>query len=199
MATTAATPLQRRLAGEEEEGVGPVDAFVAARHRWFREERIDMGELATELGISRATLYRWVGSREQLIGEIIWSLGEAEIAGLRETVQRKGIEGYLELTERFLAATLSNLALRRFVEAQPESALRILHSKDGVVQRRLIDVNTEMLQELIDAGELETRLDARDLAFAVVRIGESFSWTDFITGDEPDASKAAEVIRMLLT
>src|SRR6266508_1540066 len=199
MATTEATPLQRRLAGEEEEGAGPVDAFHAARRKWLGQERIDMGELATELGISRATLYRWVGSREQLIGEIIWSLGEAEIAHLRETVRTKSVEGYLELTERFLAATLSNVVLRRFVEAQPESALRILHSKDGVVQRRLIDFNTEMLQELIDAGELETRLDAHDLAFAVVRIGESFSWTDYITGDEPDASKAAEVLRMLLT
>jgi len=199
MATTAPTPLERRLTGEKEEGVGPVDAFHVARRRWLAQERIDMGELAIELGISRATLYRWVGSREQLIGEIIWSLGEVEIARLRETVRTGGVEGDLELTESFLAATLANVVLRQFVEAQPESALRILHSKDGVVQRRLIDVNTELLQELIDAGELEARLDARDLAFAVVRIGESFSWTDYITGDQPDASKAAEVIRMLLT
>ena len=199
MAATAPTPLERRLTGEKDEGVGPVDAFHVARRKWLREERIDMGELATELGISRATLYRWVGSREQLIGEIIWSQGEAEIARLRETVRTKGVDGYLELTERFLAATIANSVLHRFVEAQPESALRILHSKDGVVQRRLIEFNTELLQELIDAGELDTRLDAHDLAFAVVRIGESFSWNDFITGDEPDASKAAEVIRMLLT
>lgn len=39
-----------------------------------------MRELATELGVNRATLFRWVGSRDDLLAEIIWSLGEPTLA-----------------------------------------------------------------------------------------------------------------------
>ena len=35
-----------------------------------------MGRLASELGIAKATLYRWTGSREQLIGEVLSYLYE---------------------------------------------------------------------------------------------------------------------------
>jgi len=199
VAATTPTPLERRLAGEEEAGVSPLDAFAAARRRFVRRQRIDMQELAAELGISRATLYRWVGSRDQLLGEIIWSFGEVELDRMREAVDTSSVDGFVEVYERFLDTTSSNPALRHFFEAQPEAALRILTSKAGIVQRRLIDVTTGMLRELVDAGALETRVDLRDLAFVLVRVGESFSWTDFITGDEPDAHKAAEIVRMLLT
>ena len=34
-----------------------------------------MSGLAEDLGVSRVTLYRWVGSREHLLVEVIWSLG----------------------------------------------------------------------------------------------------------------------------
>ena len=197
--TPTPTPLERRLAGEEEAGVSPLDAFAAARRRFLRRERIDMQELAAELGISRATLYRWVGSRDQLLGEVIWSLGEIELARDRATVSQRGVEGFVEVYEHFLGATASNPAMRHLLETAPEAALRILTSKAGVVQRRLIDVTRGMLQELVDAGELEPRLDLDDLAYVLVRVGEAFSWTDFITGDEPDVSKAAEVVRVLLT
>ena len=33
-----------------------------------------MGRLSHDLGVNRATLYRWVGSRDQLLVEILWSL-----------------------------------------------------------------------------------------------------------------------------
>src|ERR1700758_1065955 len=52
----------------------PAGAFAAARRRFERCERLDMQALAAELAISRATLYRWTGDREQLLGDVIWSL-----------------------------------------------------------------------------------------------------------------------------
>jgi hypothetical protein len=35
----------------------PLDALGLARRRWLAGERLDMGALAKELGVSRATLY----------------------------------------------------------------------------------------------------------------------------------------------
>ena len=62
----------------------PLDALRLARRSWLAGERLDMGALAKELGVSRATLYSWVGSRERLIGEVIWSFAEE---GLRQATE----------------------------------------------------------------------------------------------------------------
>ena len=46
---------------------------------------------------------------------------------------------------------------------------------------------------------LKLRLDADTLAYVLVRIGESFLWSDLITGEQLDLAKANEVARALLT
>src|SRR6266550_3875624 len=83
------TALEKQLAGE------PADAVKAARRRFLRKERVDMSELATELGVGRATLYRWVGSREQLLGEVLWTLSEPGLAKLRAEAKGTGAESFL--------------------------------------------------------------------------------------------------------
>ena len=64
---------------------GPLDAFKLARRTWQDGERVDMSALARELGVNRVTLYRWVGSREQLLVEVIWSLAERTLSNLDST------------------------------------------------------------------------------------------------------------------
>ncbi len=71
-----ATKLQVQLRGAGDfRRPTPLDAFRLARRKFLAAERIDMSALAEELGVNRVTLYRWVGSREQLLVEVIWSLG----------------------------------------------------------------------------------------------------------------------------
>src|ERR1700756_2927787 len=70
----AVWPLSRMVA--EQRKPDALDAFPIAR-RWFTSgRRIEMRELAAELGVNRATLFRWVGSRDDLLAEILWSLAE---------------------------------------------------------------------------------------------------------------------------
>src|SRR4051794_38322340 len=52
------------------------DALRLARRRFLAPERLDMSALADELGVNRVTLYRWVGSRDQLLVETVWTLAE---------------------------------------------------------------------------------------------------------------------------
>ena len=111
----------------------------------------------------------------------------------------RGAERVVQVMEDHMRATVEHGPLRAFIENEPDAAFRILWSKQGVVQRRLIDTTRGLMEEAVDAGELEVRLDTHDLAYVIVRIGESFCWREFITGEEPDVAKAAEVIRMLLT
>ena len=51
-----------------------------------------MSALAEELGVNRVTLYRWVGSRNQLLVEVIWSLAERTLDDIDGRVRAKGAE-----------------------------------------------------------------------------------------------------------
>jgi hypothetical protein len=69
-----------------------LNAFRLARRKFLAAERVDMSALAYELGVNRATLYRWVGSRDQLLVEIIWSPGERTLENIGDDVGAKGAE-----------------------------------------------------------------------------------------------------------
>jgi AcrR family transcriptional regulator len=177
----------------------PLDALRLARRTWLAEQRIDMRALAAELGTSRATLYNWVGSRERLIGEVLWTLGEPAMRTAQEEARGAGPEYVGEVAERFVRAVAEFPPLRRFVEQDPEFALRILTSNRSPLQRRLIAMNRELLERQVAAGELQPPLDLDTLAYLMARIAESFLYTNVITGDEPDPVKAGQAIRVLLS
>jgi AcrR family transcriptional regulator len=191
------TALERTLDGTPR--ATPLDALRLARGKWLAEQRIDMGALAAELGTSRATLYNWVGSRERLIGEVLWTLAEPAMRQAQREAEGSG-PGYLgAVAERFVRAVAEFPPLRRFVEGDPEVALRILTSKRSPLQRRLIAMNRELLEEQVAAGKLDPPLDLDTLAYLMARIAESFLYTNVITGDEPDPVKAGQAIRVLLS
>ena len=87
------TPLRRQLAGIAPARPTALDAFRLARRTFLDGTRIDMQALARTLNVDRATVYRWVGSREQLLAEILWSLIEPTIVNLREGHCRAGQPG----------------------------------------------------------------------------------------------------------
>jgi AcrR family transcriptional regulator len=176
----------------------PLDALRVARRQWLAGERLDMGGLARELGISRATLYSWVGSKERLIGEVIWSFAQEGVRQAREAATGSGVDYIVDVVERFIRLNASFGPLRRLLEQDPELALRVLTSKRGPVQGRMIAVARELLGEQLQAGALTPALDVDSLAYVMVRVAESFLYSDVITGSEPDIDKAVEVIRVLL-
>jgi AcrR family transcriptional regulator len=191
-----ATALER--ARQAEPRPTPLDALQLARRRWLTGERLDMGGLAKELGISRATLYSWVGSRERLIGEVIWSFAEQGLRQATEAARGEGADYVVGVVDRFARLNASFEPLRRFIEQDPELALRILTSKKGPVQERMIAAARSLLEEQVAAGKLTLPLDIDTLAYLMIRVNESFIYSDVITGSEPDVDKAVEVVRLLL-
>lgn len=183
--------------------VGPLEVLHEGRRRFLAGRRLDMRELAADLGISRATLYRWVGDRERLLGEILWSLAEGGLAQARAyadaTATDPGADWITRFNGKFMELTATFPPIRRFVEAEPDAALRVLTSHHGVQHQRLIDSLRELLAERAAAGFLTLRVDAADLAYAIVRVSESFIWREFITGEEADLARASDVVRILLS
>jgi AcrR family transcriptional regulator len=176
----------------------PLDALHLARRRWLASERLDMGELARELGVSRATLYTWVGSRERLIGEVLWSFAEGGLRQAREEATGSGADYVVDVFRRFIHLNAGFEPLRRFIERDSELALRVLTSKNSPVQGRMIAAARDLLEEQIEAGALTPGLDVETLAYTIIRVAESYLYSDVITGHEPDIDRAVEVVHVLL-
>src|SRR4051812_44544571 len=97
-ATAGPTVLEQHLTGNGHSAAAtPVDAFNAARRTFLRGDRVDMGVLAGELGVGRATLYRWVGDRDQLLGEVMWSVASIGLDQARADATGDGAEWLLQI------------------------------------------------------------------------------------------------------
>src|SRR3954471_14151206 len=197
MAPTEATPLQQLLSGAAPPRRSALDAFSRARRMFLAGQRVDMGVLARDLGVNRATLYRWVGSRDQLLTEILWSL-------MRRTADRlleadTGDPGRAaRVIDGLLRAVIGNAGMGQFIEAEGDLALRLLTTKASDFQARLLDLIHTLIAHDIEHGQLCTELPAEDLTFVVVRIMESYIYIGLITGERPDPDRAGRVIAALL-
>lgn len=176
----------------------PLDAFRLARRKFLAAERIDMSALADELGVNRVTLYRWVGSREQLLVEIVWSLGSKTLSNVDRRTRTRGSERIVKVVTRFLDDVISNDGMRRWLADEGELAMRLLTRHDTDFQPRLIGAIEELLREETDAGRLDLPVDLHEVAYVIVRLIESYTYLDLITGEQPDARRAEPVLRMLL-
>lgn len=186
------TPLQRQLAGDGSGRATALDAFALARRAFQGGRRLDMQALAAELGVNRATLYRWVGSRELLLREVIWSLTSRTLARPRDGAT------LAETLTGFVRDVLAHAGMRRFLAEEGESALRLLTMRAGGYQQRLVALVHEMIDAEAGAGRLHSPVPVDDLAYTVVRIIESYVYLEVITGERPDGDRAGRVLQALL-
>ncbi|MFC9438395.1 QsdR family transcriptional regulator [Nocardia sp. NPDC057030] len=185
------------LQEQESSAPSPVDdpVLAAALEMFVHDGWIDVRRLGTASGVSRATLYRRYGDRDRILGEVVWSQAAADLADLRARHRGRGATGIAETIEGLLRRSVARTSMRTFLHEHAETALRVLTSRHGVVQQRFIACVTEWIVEEI--GE-PADIDSRTLAYAVVRVGESFYYREFITGEPADPGAAAVIIGRLL-
>lgn len=175
------------------------DLLELARRRFIRSERLDVAGLGEELGISRATAYRWAGNEEALTGRVIASLAEATFRRCVREARGKGFERVLDAERRGLRYMATFKPYRSFLEREDAAtSMRIVASKEGPVQPLQIRQHEEWLQELVDNGEIQLSVDVHTMAYALVRTAEAFLYADLIAGEDMDVDKAVDVMRLLL-
>jgi hypothetical protein len=193
------TPLSREMRlSEPSRTVTPRDALNLAVEKWTGGQRVEMGSLADELGIGRATLFRWVGSRELLLGEVIWSVFEPTWKYALKQGKGTGAAYTADVVRKLIGLILKSEGLRIFIEQDAEYALRILTSKSSTVQTRIINEMSSTLRNLADSGQIRPALKIESLAYVMTRIVESCIYSDQITGRQPDIGSAADAIRILV-
>jgi len=169
---------------------------VKLARRWFLEgRRLDMGDLAAELGVSRATLFRRVGNRDQLLAEVFSDLAVKTFQRAREeTAGKAGAERVAAALGGFVQYLADSKPYVELVRAEPERALRIATTKAFGVQRLVIAEVEQLLHDELDPG----KLSHHDLAFLIVRIAESVLYTDVISGEPPKPEITERAVRALI-
>jgi AcrR family transcriptional regulator len=137
-------------------------------------------DVASEAGVSRATLYRWFeGGREQLIGDtVVWETGQflgrlAEVLDAEPDLEHKLIRGLVHGHR----AIGDHLLLQRMLSTEPELFLTEFHSALPILQ----GLAQEYLVELLGQVQLRSGVD-QDEAAAYVSglflsyLGSQGSW-----------------------
>lgn len=176
--------------------------FVALAAWWIQDgRRLDMQGLADELGVSRATLFRHVGGREELLGKALWVLAERTLtaAAARWEAQRPAGQLHTPGTGRHINAMVSQSGgLRRLLDDEPALALRVLTDPRGPVQTGVVGFVEALLRRDVAEFGLVTLIEPGALAYALVRLGESFLYADALAARKPDVATANRLQQALV-
>jgi AcrR family transcriptional regulator len=174
------------------------DVLRVAAEQYLAGQRVDLTIIASELGLSRATIYRWFGSREALLGAVIARELEQLIERRRREVRRHGAAALLEVFDRINRSLSRSTALRRLLEQERDSAMRLLTSSGGVVQPTAVTAVERLIADEVAAGFYEPPAAPRTLAYAIVRLAEAFIYNDAAIGIRGDHDALREVQAALL-
>jgi AcrR family transcriptional regulator len=174
------------------------DVLAAAMYRFLRGRRIDIRAIAAELGLARPTIYRWLGSREDLIGEVLILAADPLLDEARANARGRGGRVLLDTFDRFNRSLADAPALRQFVEQEHDAALRIICSGAGRVQPHLVARIAGLIEDEVRRGSYEPRVEPSTLAYAIVRLAEAFLFNDAVAGMRGDVDRLRKIEAALL-
>jgi AcrR family transcriptional regulator len=171
---------------------------AAALHRYLRGRRVDIQAIAAELGLGRATIYRWFGSRESLIGEVLFRAADPLLEEARSGARGRGGAALLDTFDRFNRSLADAPALRQFVEQERDAALRVITSGSGVLQPRVVARIAGLIEDEARAGRYRPPVEPSTLGYAIVKLAEAFLFNDAAAGMRGDVDRLRDVEAALL-
>lgn len=152
-----------------------------------------MNTVASQLGIGRTTLYRWVGDREKLMDYVILESIDDLWRQSLAAAHGDGIEHALDAVARFIRATTGYAPLARFVEREPNLALRVLLDPQGLVVTAL----TGGLATAITAAAPD--LEVPPPTYGVLSLAATaVVWANVAGGRAPDIDSTVAIMRTVL-
>ena len=177
----------------------PERVFRTAMDWYDRMQRVDVAELARATGHSRRTLYRRIGNRDALLGEIHWYTTRVALAAsLAATSGLSGAARMAGIFRCFLAAVLHSPPLIHQLENESANTLRLLTSPSGPVRPRVHRFICRVLEQEIGRGEMSAVVDPKALAHVIALIGESVLYSRSLGIPEQDLDHSVAMVQRLL-
>ena len=197
--STNRTPLALALANSDRPQATPLEVFKIAKKKWCDGQRVSIGELAAEVGISRGTLYRWVGSKDLLMDEVFWAITEPAFHQAVKDTPGSGIEHIVGVHRQFMRSILSFPSTQRFIKEEPSYAMRLLTNPSSGVSKRIIKATADHLRQQEEMGHLRFHTPPEKLAEIFIPANQGILYSDVISGRSPAIDKACDLIRLVLT
>lgn len=176
-----------------------LDEIVSvARTVWLRDGQLGMDAVIAESGISRATLYRRVGNKDRLLGLVFASVILRTFERAESSTSGVGKVRVLAVLHKCLTAIVSNEGFRQFLRRDPRLALRIVATPDFAPQGTSILCVTRLLEEAMPCGDVHLVASVAQTATAIIRLAESFVYSDLLTGEDPDVDTGISMIGLLI-
>jgi AcrR family transcriptional regulator len=165
-----------------------------------------MSALAAELGVGRATLYRWAGNREDLLGAVLAEATERtfrsavhEVDSYRSTSSAPpvGAARVLAVVDCFMRRVLAAEPLKALTQREPRLFVRLATSP-GLVESRSAALLRDLIDEEVAAGRMRAVLPVAVLSQAAVRIADGPLYAHLLGGGEPRVDEALAVVAVLL-
>lgn len=177
-------------------------ALRAARRRFVASGGLAMDQLTEDLWVSRATLYRVVGSRDRLLGDVLWQLAARTLGRARQEADAAGVRGVdrlLTTAQRFDDEVRLYEPLQKYLAVDPVDATRVLFGATARVHVRNVEAWADLIRREQETGELDRlQFSVAETAFAFVRIGESVLFGSMLAGIEPDRRLGEHLRRTVL-
>ena len=169
----------------------------AARELLVETGELDMGEVARRAGVGRSSLYRLCGDRDRLREMLVRQMAETgwELA-LRSAGRTRGRTRVLAVLAAYTRLVAEDPGLRRAVQADPGVTVSLLTDHRRSVQPFVVDRVEKLLVEHRD--DLAPGLPLDQVAYAVVRLSESFVYADALAGRDADLGALAGLVALLL-
>ena len=174
------------------------DVLNAALRTYLRGRRVDVQAIATELGVGRTTIYRWFGTRDDLLAEVLAAAVDPVIDDARARSRGSGGRGLVDTFDRLNQSLADAPALRTFVENEYEAALRVITSGAKFLQPHMVERIAELIEEEASSGRYDPPVEPATLAYAIVKLAEAFLFSDAVAGMRGDVERLREVEAALL-
>ncbi|MFI9508209.1 QsdR family transcriptional regulator [Nocardia sp. NPDC052566] len=174
------------------------EVLELARQSFMAGERVDVQAIAARLGLSRASVYRWFGSRDGLLGTVMAIEYETMIAKADAKCRSTGGERIIDVLDRVARWLVASTAFRHYFENEPISGLRVLTTEDGPVQPRVIAATDQLIARAEAEDGYRPPLDRALLAYTLVRLCEAFLYNDSVAGIRGDIDRLRAVSIALL-
>src|SRR5690242_21818415 len=109
--------------GTRTPGTIPDPIFAAAVDTFVAGQRLDMRSLARRVGVARATLYRRVGNRAQLLDQVLWWRARLPLADqVPASAHLIGTDRLTAVIGGVLRGVGTDRPVRMLLESDPETA-----------------------------------------------------------------------------
>ncbi|PXX70965.1 hypothetical protein DFR70_101386 [Nocardia tenerifensis] len=187
--------------------IGTEDVYSHAARVIAQGRRLELNSLCAELHVSRATLFRKAGGREQIMGEAVWWLARQSLARASRRWQRAygtalrdgtGTLRCVRIVTDHGVTAAADAGMRRLLDEEPKLAIRVLTDPFGPVQPRMIAAVRQLIDADVTEGSLRPLVELDNLSYAVVRLGESFLYADLLADRRPDIASANTLVAALI-